>query len=356
MKKFGKFLIYFVSLALIVLLSLNFAGVFPPVEKIKPGKKAEPENLRISQTLVLEEQEIPIYFEGIGTVRSREEISISSRIVAKITEITVREGDTVKSGQIIVRLDDMDLKATVGRLQEVLKEAEVNLGLQEKEFERVKTMFEKNVTSKKALEQAESSYQTAKAAVSAAEQSIKEAESALSYANIASPIDGIVSRRNLDPGALAMPGISILNIFDDKRLMLYLPVSESLIPKIKIGDKVSFYVEALAKKFEGEVKEMTRSIDTDTRTMIAKICIGVANDLIPGMSGKVSIRFGSEKALLIPESAITKCGQLEYVTKISRNGAPLKTLVRTVESGIPGQLKVISGLRKGDIIAKFATE
>lgn len=335
---------------LIVILSLFFAGVLPPKNKIPPGAQNEDSTKIEGVAIKATREEIPITYNTVGTIQSREDIKISSRLVAKIIEILVREGDKIEKDQLLARLDDSDLKANSARAIEKLKEAEAALILAQKELERSKTLFEKNAIPKKSLEQAESAFQAASANFAAAKEAVNEAEAMLSYAYIKSPISGIVAKRFLEPGDLASPSISILQIFDDSRLMLHVPINESLISKIKIGDKLIFSVDALGKDYEGELKEISNQIDPQTRSFMAKICLGKAPGLLPGMFGRLKIKIESEKAILIPNEAIIRIGQLEYVIKTDGKDSYVRTLIRTVESPYRDKRKIVSGLNEGDII------
>ncbi len=345
-----KAILYPAAGLLIVALGLYFAGILPPARRIPPGAQQSRLAKIAGKELVVAEEEIPLVYSTIGSVRSRDEIEISSRITAKIAAIPVREGDHVRKGDIIISLDDSDLKASLAKADERFKEAQAALTLAEKELVRTRTLFEKDATSKRALDQAESGHHAALAALSASKEAINEAQAALSYASIASPIDGIVSRRYLDPGDLAVPGTKILLVFDNSRLMLYAPISESLVSKVKLGDKMKFGVDAVGKNYEGELKEISREVDPQTRSFMVKICLGTAPELMPGMFGRLEIRTGTEKALLIPETAIARSGQLEYVVKATKDGSQTRVLVRSIPSGIPGRLKILSGLDAGDRI------
>lgn len=345
-----KAILYPAAGLLIVALSLHFAGVLPSARRISPGSGQGHLAKIAGEELVVAEEEIPLIYSTMGSVRSRDEIEISSRITAKIAAIPVREGDPVRKGDIIISLDDSDLKASLAKADERFKEAQAALTLAEKELARTKSLFEKDAASRKALDQAESGHRAALAALSASKEAINEAQAALSYASIASPIDGIVSKRHLDPGDLAVPGARMLQVFDNSRLMLHAPISESLVSKVKLGDKMKFGVDAVGKSYEGELKEISREVDPQTRSFMVKICLGTASELMPGMFGRLEIRTGTEKALLIPETAIVRSGQLEYVVKTAKDGSQTRVLVRSIPSGIPGRLKVLSGLEAGDRI------
>ncbi len=349
-KTITKNLFYFILACVVLTLSLYFAGVFPSGIMIEPGS-TQNKNLPVQgDKFTVVEEDIPMMYSTVGTIHSRDEIEISARITAKITDVLHREGDIVKKGEVLVSLDDLDLKANLANAKENLNKMQAVLTLKEKELARNKSMYQKEAIAKRILEQAESAYDEAKAGLLSATEAVKAAEANLSYAFVLSPMDAIVSNRYLDPGDLALPGLKIMEVFDNNRLMLYVPISESMISKIKLGDLMSFYIESVGKNFTGEVKEIAHAIEPLSRTFRVKICLGKAKELVPGMFGRLSFQIGTEKVILIAEKALIRNGQLEYVMKIDSDGSAIKVLIRTTPSELQGKLKVISGLKPGDII------
>jgi RND family efflux transporter MFP subunit len=320
-----------------------------------------------------------IIYKAVGTIHSREEVELSPRMISRIVKVNVRSGDTVKKGEVLVELDDVDLKAAVARAKENVRAARSSVdsavdyvkkvksasNLAKIAFDRYTTLIDKKVIAQKTLDEAKSTYEQSMAAVSraeheknrvdsvyvAAENGLKEAEARLSYAYIKSPMDGIVSERFSDPGDLASPGIIIMTVFDPTRLMMYVPIRESLVSKIKVGDSLLFHVEALNKKIKGTVKEIVASVDPGSRTFLVKACLSAPEKLMPGMFGTVDIKVGSEKLLLIPKDAVVYVGELEYV-HVKKDSINEMVFVRTSDYNNYNSkmLKVISGLHEGEEI------
>jgi multidrug efflux pump subunit AcrA (membrane-fusion protein) len=163
-------------------------------------------------------------------------------------------------------------------------------------------------------------------------------------------MDGIVAERLADPGDLASPGSIILRLFDPTRLMLEVPVREGLVSRIKLGERVPFEVEALGTSLYGEVKEVVPDVDPGSRTFMVKICIGEAPGLMPGMFGVLELPMGTRSAIVLPDSLITRVGQLEYV-QAQLDGRAAKLLVRTIPAG-SNQCEVVSGLEPGMTVGR----
>lgn len=361
-----------------LLFLMLFQGGFFASGQIVPGISSEAQAGNVD-TLTVEQGTRPDFYQAIGTVRSRNQVDVVPRIIARILEIKVRSGDRVKRGDILAVLDAKDLSAivsqgqeqlravtaSVGAADEQVKAAKAALDLATKEMERTRALFEKNALAKRdydqsiaAFRQAEAGMQqaiqqraAASAQAAAAGQGIKQAEVGLGYATVVSPIDAIVAERLADPGDLGNPASVMLRLFDPETLLLEVPVRESLVQEVAIGSQVSYSVPSLGKTFEGSVREIVPSVDPRTRTFLVKVCIDKSEGLMPGMFGTIRVPLKSEKkVIIVPESAIIKTGQLESVVEVE-GGRLLRRQIRSIDAG-DGNREVISGLKPGQKILK----
>jgi multidrug efflux pump subunit AcrA (membrane-fusion protein) len=366
-----------VGVAGLLLIMLYQGGAFA-TNQIETGLKPQTA-IANRETFTVEANSIPDFYEAIGTVRSRDEVEVVPRIIARILEVNVRSGDSVKKGDILATLDAKDLSAIVSQGQEQLraasagisaadqqvKAAQAGLDLATKEMNRTRALFEKNAAAKRdydmalanlkqaeaGLQQAMQQKRVASANYSAAEQGIKQAEAGLGYATIISPIDGIVAERLADPGDLGNPASLILRLFNPESLMLEVPIRESLVSEISIGSTINYDVPALNRRYEGTVKEIVPSVDPRTRTFLVKICIENSKGLMPGMFGTIKMPLKTaRKQILIPESSIIRTGQLESIIEVT-NGKELRRQIRTIPND-NGMREIISGLKTGQTVVK----
>lgn len=371
-KKLGVPLIGAAFLVVLVLWQMGFFHF----GKVRPGRLPAVTEAAQGTFVPVEEAEVPEVYRTAGTVTSRTHVDVAARIVARIVEITVRSGDRVTNGALLVRLDDADLRAAMQQAAERVKAARAGLSaaqervsqaqaafdLASADVQRMRQLLASGAISQQALDTAESQYRqtravlaqaeqgrlAAQAELQAAEQALRQAEAVLSYATIYSPSDAVVAERLADPGDLASPGKVLLRLFDPTRLMLEVPIRESLVQRLKLGEHVPFHVAALGKTFTGDIREIVPAVDPGSRTFMVKICIGEAPGLVPGMFGTLELPLGTRRALLIPERAITRAGQLEYVHQ-KVDGSVQRTLVRTIPAS-DGKREVVSGLAAGALI------
>jgi len=331
--------------------------------------------------ITVEETEIPLFYHAVGTIHSRTEAEAAARITARILDVKVRSGDKVKTGDILVELDKTDLAERLKQASERVKETQASLkaaeqevkqmsavfDLAKKNFDRDKVLYKKDVIPKKQFDETRSKFETAmamlnraneretsaQAAIEAARAAVKEQSARLGYATITAPFDGIVARQLADPGDLASPGVTLITLFDPTRIMFYVPIREGLVAKVKVGNKIAVDVPAAGEKVDGVIREIVPSVNPASRTFLVKICLPAAKDLMPGMFGSVMLDIGKQKAIIIPENAITNVGQLEYVELHGKNGTVERRLVRSVPFG-DSERRVVSGLRPGNAILEHS--
>ena len=352
----AKWIEIIVAISLIVIVMFWQTGAFAG-GKIKPGRTPLPAaaSLRLSasaresfdgsKTLVVKAAEVPVVYKAVGTVRSRTEIDLSPRIVARIQEIKVRSGERVAKGDVLVKLDDAELSSGVRQVAERVRQTRAALDLATTELERARKLLATGSISQQAFDLADSSARQARAAFDAVTEAQKSAETVLGYATLVSPIDGVVAERLADPGDIASPGNILLRVFDPTRLMLDVPVREGLVSRIKLGEKVPFHVDALNTNLTGEVREVVPSVDPGSRTFLVKICIAETPALMPGMFGVLQLPTGTRQALTLPEYYVQRVGQLEYVRTLL-DGQPRQILVRTIPAAA-GKIEIVSGLEAG---------
>jgi len=360
------------NLILVGIIFLSFQ-----ISILAADKEQEKVSSKKQQTYTVDYVNIPEVYQTTGTVESRAEANISPRITSRIINVNVRSGDLVKKGQSLIKLEDSALQSSVletssridsisariGSAENAIKSAEAVLELAQTEQARNVKLYSSKAVSQKIYEQSISNFKKASAELSRAQQNVQSliaekkalkqrqelSKTLLAYSEINSPIDGVVGERTVDPGDLAIPGKILMKVFDPSKLMLEIPVRESLIKKVKLGEKIVFEVKALNKTYEGEIKEIVPYVDTKTRTFLVKVCINHSQGLVPGMYGVAKIQIGEKKELLIPEKAITKIGQTETVL-VEEKGKIIKVFIRTIESSVPNMRIVLSGLNVDDKI------
>ena len=198
-------------------------------------------------------------------------LSVSSKMLGRITELTVDEADTVHTGQLLVKLDSTDLKAQAQQAKAMLeldKEsvslAQVNLDKAQDDYNRAEKQYKDNIIPKeqfdhmqKALESAKAQLNIAKTKIGTAQAQLKVINTQLLNTSIYSPMDGVVAKRWVITGDVVAPGQPIFTIYDTKNIWVTADLEETKLSSIKIGDKAEISVDAYPdQNFEGKIFQL----------------------------------------------------------------------------------------------------
>ena len=278
-----------------------------------------------------------------GTISPVNSIDISSRVTGLITEVKVKENDNVKAGDILVILDDSSIRAQVAQYQaQFLNYTAV--------YERSKMLSSVGGESMQQLDTDRTNYLTSKS-------TYDNYLSQLDYYVIKAPIDGVVIGKPTPAGQTVAQGIAspqvIMTIADMSQMQIKVLVDETDVGRLKIGQEVSFTVDAYTDKiFTGKIKNISRSATISSNVVYYPTYVDVDLSqglLYPTMTARVSIKVGERmNVLVVPMSAIKEEKGRKYV-QLMTAGQPEKTMVKLgLTDG--DKVEILSGLNEGDII------
>lgn len=321
-------------LAAAVLAMVVYAGGFLK-DKTPPDPVAAPMGIVLpadAGTVEVVREEVPPTVEIIGTTQSDRRVQIGARLSAYVNEVFIKAGDRVTEGQVLITLDDREIR-------EQLAAADAQLRQAQREFQRTRQLFDQNAATEQALTAAESAFNTARA-------NLDRVKVTLSYAQVTSPIDGIVIERLVEAGDLANPGQILVTVYDPADMRLDVPVPVRLIGKFALGQERMARLDHPAGVYTSVVKEIVGEIDPMTRTRRVKLQLaGTGEAVLPGTFGRIWVEEDPRPAILIPPSAIERVGQLERVYVV-RDGRAVRRLIRTA-GPVGDRVEVLSGLEPG---------
>ena len=305
-----------------------------------------------------------------GSVESPNRVRIGSKIAGRVSAVFFEELDDVTEGQVLVKLEDAEIKAQLNQAHEALNQTEINLVNVKKNLNRVKELFKKGFASKEQLDSAQQAFDVGKALVKQNQSNYEVIRARLEYTCIRVPISGTIISKNvtvgeivagpLATGNLAVP-TAIAEVADLSSLEVHVDIDELDIGKVKVGQEVTISVDAFpGKMFKGVVKEI--ALMTSGRREIGityRVKVHIENPekiLKLGMTASVDFVMRSEKQVLsVPKSAILAQGGKQFVFTINNQ----KLDRREVVTGIEGEefMGVTSGLLSGErVIIGIKTE
>ena len=280
---------------------------------------------------------ISAVFSGTANLEAENEATVVAKVSGVIEKINVEEGDYVRKGQILARLDDEQLEFK-------LNQVKANLEKIKNDFQRSRKLYEKSLISADAFDKVKYEFQALKAAYDLARLE-------LDYAGIRAPISGVIAERVVKEGNMININQPTFKITDFDPLHAILHVPERHMSKLKKGQEVDLKADAInGNMFRGTIKRISPVVDAATGTF--KVTIEVAdrlNKLKPGMFGRVNIIYDiHDNTNLVPkESVITE--DKESAVFVVQDSIALKKIVKTgyVNSS---HIEILSGLREGDTV------
>ncbi len=381
-------------MAVLIVLMLWLSGAF--ISKIRAGAaspKGAPPQVK---SQVVELREYPQMIEQVGTVQTRTQAQVASRIMAQVLEVMVREGQTVTgpgpgtnaTPTALARLDGRDIEerlkqaqAQVTAAEQALSGAAAQLAAAQAQqqaaeaqrtqaradFERTQTLHAKQAATGQQLDHARAQKDVAEAQARAAAQqvtaarsdiarlqaqkeqaaaAVREAQVMLSYTTIQTPFSGRLVRKMIDAGDMVAPGQPLFVIETPGEPELHAVVADSLAAGLQPEQKLDVRIDAIRQTLPGAVREIIPQADPQTRTTLVKVSLPVQAGLISGQFGTLAVPIGKYQALVAPARAVRQVGQLHLVDVVDEQGF---THRRFVTLGPPHDemIEVLSGLKAG---------
>ena len=341
MKGAMKLAMWIVGGAMLVGILLFISGFFE--EKIPPGDSAGTRPAPTGEGVAAVAVDDPVIERFPGSVAAVREAVIAARIVARVQGILVQPGQRVKKGEQLVVLDNRDLESRYAQTERELEGARARLAEAKANNERIQGVAE-GAVSQSARDSAKAAYESARAQVDAMGKRLEESKVSLSYATIEAPYDAIVIDRFAEPGDLASPGRPLLGIYDPDRMRLEAWVRESIAIALKPGGKVSVFVGSLDEQVDGTVEEIVPQAEAGSRSFLVKVTLPDRENLYPGMFGRLLIEAGTVRRILVPQRALTKVGQLTFVTL--EDGT--RRLVKPGRAASGERVEILAGIAEGE--------
>ena len=294
------------------------------VEEVAPS-------VAVAQVFV---REVPQMSTFTSTVQASVKNNIAPQAGSRIKVIKVDVGDFVSKGQILAEMDQIQLQ-----------QAELQMQNKEVEYQRLKGLYEVGGLSKSDLDAIELAYEVSKT----------QYENLLENSILRSPVSGVITARNYDVGDMYAMSAPLFTVEQIVPVKLLVAISESDYSKVKKGDKVEVVADALTGKvFNGKIKKIYPTIDPATRTFTAEVVVNnPKRELRPGMFARVTVNFGVNNNVVIPDIAVVKqqgSGE-RFVYVLNEDGTVTYQKV-VLGRRIDAEYEVLEGLSDG---AKIVT-
>jgi RND family efflux transporter MFP subunit len=315
-----------------------------------------------------------------------QEVDVHAKVSGYIRKLYVDVGDRVKTGQLIAVLEVPELNAQLQGAEAAARRSEDSVRRAKSDLSRAQSLYvathldytrlkqasdaRPGLIAQQELDDAEAKDKEAEGQVSADQAAFSEAQNQLGvaiadqkqfsamadYTHILAPFDGVITRRNVDTGALVQAGtgsnaqgLPVVSVAQTDLFRLTLPVPESAVPSIHLGTTVTVHVQTLNRDFEGKVARFSDAVDEQTRTMHTEVDVrNKDGSLVQGMYAEVVLNLtNNQTSLVVPLQAVTRNGSKATVLIVN---AQDRIESREVQTGIEGtnSVQVLSGLNADD--------
>jgi len=330
--KINKILLLMAAAALIG----STAGCGRDSHSEENGKKDEGPRVPVEVAAVTT-GDISAYFTSTATVEAEEETEVVAKVSGVVEELLVEEGDFVRAGDVLARLDDE-------RIAYQLEQERANMLKQESNYRRNENLHEKSLVSTEEFQQVKYEYERQKAAFDLAELELK-------YTEIRTPISGVVAERRIKVGNMILQNQPVFRVSGLNPLIAVLHVPEQQLERMRPGQKSLLTIDALGgAEFTGRIARISPVVDSGTGTV--KVTIEVRDPtgrLRPGMFSRVKVVYDvHQNTIMVPKDAIITEDR-ESAVFVVRDSTAYRTSV-TLGYTNTSHVEVLAGVAPGDTI------
>lgn len=328
-------------LSIIIVLVVIFLIALPKLPLFKEESNATPSETQARsnkavpvRTISLKTQSLDNEIKVTGAILANESIELASEISGKISGIYFKEGDNVKKGEVLIKINDEDLRAQLEKLKYTKQ-------LNENMESRMSQLLKRDAISQEEYDISLTELQTSSADINVLQAQIDKA-------TIKAPFAGVIGLRYVSEGSYIAPSTLIATLYNIDPAKIEFSVPGKYSSLVTRGDNISFTTEGSEELFAGEVYATEPKIDPVTRTLLVRaISPNKQNKLIPGQFVRISLNLGrNEEAIMVPSIAIIPeaDGHLVYLVRDGKaDSVKVKIGKRTAQ-----EVEIVSGVNVGD--------
>ena len=289
-----------------------------------------------SDILTADSREITQGLSVSGTVKALNYAVIKARVAGEVKEILVREGDSVKAGQVLARIDPTEYQRRWTQAQEQAVATKYQMEIAHRQWDTNKALVDQGFISKAAMNNSLASYQGAVATHKAATAGADVALKALEDATLLAPFSGVIAVRLAQVGERVGIDAKVLELVDLSQLEVEVPVSPSESLDVRIGQVATFQLEDRQEKVTAKVKRISPSAQTGTRSVMIYLALDKPQGLRHGLFAKGLLGLGKSHVIAVPLSAVRTDRPQPYVQVVESVGSQQQVVHKPVTLGVRG--------------------
>lgn len=308
------------------------------------------------RTLRVDAQSMAVVHTAEATLEAINQVTVSAQMPGRILELRVDAGDRVERGDLLLRIDSAETDQALASADAAVAQAQAVRANAKTDYDRAQSLVQRNFISQSAVDQAKATFEATDAALRAARAVRSQTAVVLGYADVASPITGIVAERHVESGEMAQPGMPLVTVFD--------PLAMRAVVDVPQGRLADFGADALgAIGASVELPESGRRVQAvgvtvmpaaDVRTHTLRVRVELPANLegvSPGMFARVHFITGQSQRIAVPATAILRRSEVTAVYVVDARRAFSMRQIRLGKALQDGTIEVLAGLSGGEEIA-----
>ena len=312
-------------------------------------------------TMTISKSDISVPLKYSATLKGTADVTITPQISGQLMEVSITEGQQVKKGQVLFRIDSRDAQLELESAEANLLAAQAQESSARLEYESSKNLFAKKIVSQYVLDNAENTYKQAQASVAQYQATANRARVNLGYCTITAPVDGVIGSIPVYAGDQVSPSTYLTMVSGNAKMYAEFSVSESVLEERANGDAdgsldkfpdVTFLFKSGTEYSQkGRITSITGMVDRTTGALTCKATFPNPNGVLySGIQGTVVIPFDVKDVMVVPQNAIVRLQNKSLAYKVGADSCAYSAIVETVSFGSERDLVVTKGLEVGDVI------
>lgn len=344
------------ALAALIVAGIAAVGIAAVRGKAPAPAPAAPLVVEFSQQdlVIVEPQPLEHTLPLTGTLTPFNEATVKAKVAGELIEVAVREGESVKQGQMLARIDQTEVRARAAAREADAAAARAQLVWADKNRATQNALLDKKFISQNAFDSIQSNYDVAAARLRAAEAELVVARKSLGDSVLVAPFPGIVAQRHVQPGERVALDAKVITVVNLARLELEAAVPAVEISRLRVGQQVTFRIDGFGERaFGGRIERINPSTESGSRAISVYVVIDNPEGVLRGglfAQGTVSLE-RVEGALVVPASAVREEIGQTFVYAIE-GGLVKRKNVTVGAADASGRVQVLRGLAAGERIVR----
>ena len=275
-----------------------------------------------------------------GPLKAVNTAFVKARVAGELQGLTVREGDLVKEGQVIARVESTEFQARVRQAQQQAESAKAQVDIAKRSFENNRSLVDQGFISKTALESSLASLAAAEANFQAAKAGAEVAVKSLQDTVLRAPISGLIAQRLAQTGERVAVDARIVEIVDLSRLELEASLSAADSLQVRVGQNAQLMIEGAAKSISARVVRVNPSAVAGSRAVLAYVALASTAGLRQGLFAQGTLELGKFQTLTVPMSAVRTDKPQPYLQIVVNDRIVHQNIVLGVRGEFEGQALV----------------